>query len=81
MLKSREFGSGTVHTCQYNFTSDDSNTTESAIDIDTITFNAEKLSCAFALAAGDLQLSSIRVSLQDIISDNVPRELKFLHQQ
>jgi hypothetical protein len=64
-----------------NFTKDEKYPESAAIDIDSITVNAEKLCCAFALAAGDLHLSSTRIRLDDIRSGIIPEPLKELFQQ
>ncbi|HEX2959269.1 MAG TPA: YkgJ family cysteine cluster protein [Chitinispirillaceae bacterium] len=81
LLKSAEFIDNIARSCEFNFTGDVSDASAAAIDIDSITYNAEKLCCAFALAAGDLHLSSARVSLGDIRLKVLPDQLKELFHQ
>jgi Fe-S-cluster containining protein len=81
LLKSVEFTDTIARSCDLNFTDTISHSTHTTIDIDTITVNAEKLCCAFALAAGDLHLSSIRIRLEDIRSGSIPEPLQELFQQ
>jgi hypothetical protein len=53
---------------------------KAAVDIDRITLSTEKLCCALALAAGDLQLSSVRIELKDLINGAIPEELRPIFQ-
>jgi Fe-S-cluster containining protein len=81
LLKSSEFTDTIARSCDLNFTSNSSFPTNATVDIDSITINAEKLCCAFALAAGDLHLSTIRIRLEDIKSRIIPEPLKELFLQ
>lgn len=81
LLKSTEFTDNIARSCELNFTRDEEAPVAAAIDIDTITVNSEKLCCAFALASGDLHLSSIRIGLADISAGIIPEPLKELFLQ
>jgi hypothetical protein len=80
LLIGKEFDGGIAHTCDRNFTRENIDTFKAAIDIDRITLNTEKLCCALALAAGNLQLSSVRIALNKLIKRELPEELRPIFQ-
>ncbi len=81
LLKSSEFIGNIARSCELNFIGNEEHPDGADVNINSLSVNTEKLCCVFALAAGDLHLSSIRIRLEDIRSGSIHEPLKELFLQ